>query len=665
MGADDRSLPPRAIVRNVPLRRHWPLALLLASLAIALLTGVGSPAFPPLAVVPLLAWGAVALFGWLTPNALRLGAVLAPLMGIAAAHRLLLPGMPDGHDLSPHLWGAYGYLQAVDAGAWLPRWNHHIGLGMPLTLFYPPLPFLLLRPFHLLGLPVYACLVYGMLLASALSGSAMYFAARAWTGRADGALVAAAAWCFAPYHLMDIQVRVAFAEVAAMAVLPIFFWAAARAVASPGRKTIAVAATWTGLLAATHPLSLSMAATGMGLHTLAAHGRRSPRALALLALIGLLGLGMAGAYTVPLFARSGEVTISSALGSGEDPLYGRHGLAPLQLVERRFWSRPQRSKPWGSPGSEMPFYLGITLLAVAPLAASKKSAPLLALAGGALLLTLHPFAQLLASFPPMKMLQYPWRFLGPATFGLAAAAAFALPRLERSVGRLAPAILMGVLLLDFWPYGGAPAWQDAWQGLTPASIDHFGLPLRGNRLPLPPASTEIDLSNLGPVYPEYFTPAVRAAFWRPLSRLDPEILAQAGVGLDLRGKRGHLEAVEVDAAPYAQDGAGHALPFTRGGGRIQVTLDQATGPILVREQAFPGWEAEVGGEAREIRSTDQGLMEIALQPADQGRLTLRFGRTLADWLGAALSAACLVGLWVSRRPRWRGGTPGRLRPPDR
>jgi len=109
----------------------------------------------------------------------------------------------------------------------------------------------------------------------------------------------------------------------------------------------------------------------------------------------------------------------------------------------------------------MPFYFGLSLLGLLPLARHQRAPKgLLAMTVGTLALTLSPLDIVFAKFPPMIMLQFPWRFLAIATFGACGLAGFAtLELLEiahgRWVERIIPGAMFSILALDFFPYGGA------------------------------------------------------------------------------------------------------------------------------------------------------------------------------------------------------------------
>ena len=80
-------------------------------------------------------------------------------------------------------------------------------------------PILSAETFHLLGLGLTAAVKMAWALWFIVGATGIYRLARRWWGSA-AALVAALAYTYAPYHLVDIYVRAAVAEFAALAIAP-------------------------------------------------------------------------------------------------------------------------------------------------------------------------------------------------------------------------------------------------------------------------------------------------------------------------------------------------------------------------------------------------------------------------------------------------------------
>jgi hypothetical protein len=285
-----------------------------------------------------------------------------------------------------------------------------------------------------------------------------------------------------------------------------------------------------------------------------------------------------------------------------------------------------------------------------------------------LLLTLRPLAHLLSTLETFALMQYPWRFLGPAS----AAAVLALSGLASPApsfsaggrprgGWLAAAILALAVLGDGFAFSGAASRAAPWQGLAVPADKLFATgvvrfetvpkpwPQRSFGIFLPPWECCADVAEVYSEYSEYFTPAARRTAAR---------FAEAGIGQVMRAA-GELEP--IDALPYARlwrPGAGtpRALRYQRGGGRIEVRIPRgAHGRLEVAEQNFPGWRVERRGEWTDVAATDSGLLAVDV-PRGTRRIRFEFHRwTWEKNLGRILSLATALGLGLllvrARRPR--------------
>jgi hypothetical protein len=80
-----------------------------------------------------------------------------------------------------------------------------------------------------------------------------------------------------------------------------------------------------------------------------------------------------------------------------------------------------------------------------------------------------------------------------------------------------------------------------------------------------------------------------------------------------------------------------------------------SGDILVRQNWFPRWNAEVNGEPVDIVRDESGYMRIPV-PDGPVELVLTYGVTPVDWIGRVASIGGVVGLVAFA---WRGNA---LRP---
>lgn len=613
----------------------------------------------------------------------RVAAPVAALVaGLAAGHVLMRAGVPHVHDLH-HLAGVWAYGRSVHEGSILPLWIPHLGFGMPLLLFYGPVNFLLALPWILAGADPAAAWKGALLLGHAASAVFAYAAGRMLGAGPRAALVGAVAAAFAPWRLCVADYRGAVAEANAFAFLPLVAAGLVRGLTAPTRRIAIVTAVAAALLILTHPLSVLTLC--VAIVPAAAIVRRRPARQAAAALVPLAAAaGITAAWWLPAFVETRYTALPERTVASSYFRYDEHGLGARDLLTRRLWDRRRfaltdTQRAAGGEGQQMPFYAGIVLLGGAAMfAAMTRDRTAVALAGSCALATALATAafESAGSLPGFATLQFPWRFLTPASVFGALAIAVALER-AAAIRRWGPAILVAsgaALIWDGAPYTGAADTIPAWRGvvhahlpdpkwthwdesvqLAPVEIPAGSPAFRVADLMLPPAdyTTPVDLTR--PHYPEWLTPPLFAEYF---ATFDPARLAPAGVSRFFFERR--REPVVLAGAPYAtlRSGPGEAaVPFERAAGRIAVRVEAppAGGRLVVREQAFPGWTASIDGEAERPAGEAGGFLSIELPPGPH-RVVFDFGRgTPARRGGAAGSAATLVALlglvWARRRRR--------------
>src|SRR5581483_4495413 len=121
------------------------------------------------------------------------------------------------------------FMQMFDAdlrdGALLPRWATDMvfGYGYPVWLILAPLPYYAAEVFHLIGLDFPSSIKAVETLAWFVSALGMYGFVSRIMGK-DAGLVAALAYLFVPYHIVDLYVRGAMAEFLAFVFPPFILW---------------------------------------------------------------------------------------------------------------------------------------------------------------------------------------------------------------------------------------------------------------------------------------------------------------------------------------------------------------------------------------------------------------------------------------------------------
>lgn len=666
-------------VRLVDLVAATAVAVSVASLELA---PDATPSIPPLSA---LVWVLVALAGatlFCRRPSLHLAA--AVLVAGAAEHLTLTAGQPLGHDLHSHSWGIWAFFQAMHDGDPTPVWLHDVGLGLPLMVFYAPAAYYSLTPLYWAGLSAAEILDSAFLCHTIVGTVSLYFLARRWTGCSGAGLVAATAYAFAPYRLLDAHYRLALAESGALALFPLLFGLAF----DPGRWSRRRLAA-TGLAAAAvllmHPLSVLTAGVAALVWHLAegrgdGHEARGPRRLGGRLGAAVLGLAVAGFYVVPMIHRLDTVSLDLAV---RDPQTGelrlaQHGLRPSQPFLRLPWKGVLLSEARGSPrdadGEEMPVYVGWGIVGCALLAGAiglrrrrRRSEggpailelPVAAVGLVTLGLSFQASAEVLARLPWIPALQFSWRFLGPASLAGALAAGYVARFLIAARRGVWAAALLGLLVADGLPYAGAGAWIPDYQGLghfyrepgpdQPWRVESIvdPPPIRVFGSFMPPTEFGVPVAHVRPGFAEYFNArALELVLAAPREKRLDEL------GVRWIAEMNRPERIVLDAAPFAQWRAAgppiagatavRPLEFRRREGIIEVELPNERGQLLLLEQYDPGWEATLDGAKATVAASREGLIEIAAEPGAR-LLRLRYRLRGADIVaGRAFTAIALV-----------------------
>jgi hypothetical protein len=567
------------------------------------------------------------------------GAVAALLL--PALQPLLFGHMPRGADGLLHMHRLAQLDRAVQGGLLYPRWlpDMAFGFGFPLFNYYAPLSYYLLLPLLAIGIPVEAAMQAGYVMALLAIAAGVYLWTRDLFGREAG-IVAAVAAVYGPYILYDVHHRGVLPEVWGLAWLTLTFWSLHRLVYRPGRRSLALTTLFYAALLMSHnilalvgtPLLVVYAAFLMWTSGKQAKGGHQPsiaardwpattgrRRLPLLPVLALLlGLGLATFFWLPAFAEKELVQIEQ-LYLPEGFHYANHFLSLSELV-----ARPKAAEA-ALINVELSFSLGwpqlvLALLCWLPLPGARpltdtqrRHRLLLTLAFLLMTAMILPLSlPIWDNLPLLLFVQFPWRFLGPATLFLAVVAGAAVARLP---GRSSWWLALSLVALMFFglpwlfPNRYAPEANP-----TPVDLIRFegktgalGTTSAGDYLPvtvqtLPPADT------LLPAYeaaaPHYLIPRLDSAALPPSVRIIEAEYGLAEAWL-------LLEAAEPFRARF--------FWFH-----------------------FPGWQAWLNGRSQPVYAdTPHGLLALDV-PAGRHELRLAFGDTPWRRLAWALSLFALL-----------------------
>ncbi len=363
-----------------------------------------------------------------TTSLLRSGAFWFFLLSLPASLPLLRGGYLISHDGLFHLHRLAGLDRALHQGIIYPRWfpEFAYGYGHPVLNYYSPLAYYLGEAFHLWGAGFILSTKLAFLAGLLLSGLAFYLWTRDSWGRFP-ALVSAVAYLYAPYHLADTYIRGALAESFAFVFMPLALWAIGRLFKQKDIAYAVAAALAYGGLILTHNLTaLIFAPLFLAYALLWTLATREFRLLALVGLSFLLALGVTAFYWLPALTEARWVGLAAGLASTG---YRDH-LTPLRQSISPFLL--YRYSPHQIVKAEHPlsmihfFLLLISLAAVFRLAkagqkkASWQMALFLLVAALSFFMTLTYSLPLWKSLEPLlASLQYPWRFMGIASLGVA------------------------------------------------------------------------------------------------------------------------------------------------------------------------------------------------------------------------------------------------------
>ncbi|WP_294394986.1 hypothetical protein [uncultured Sphingomonas sp.] len=330
------------------------------------------------------------------------------------------------------------FTAGLRAGNPYPRWLplSFGGLGAPVFYFYAPLSFHLAGLFGLAGLPTYAALMAAFGAAWLGSGFAMY----AWLKRdAPAPLVGAGLYMVMPYHVMDFYGRGALAEFCAFALIPLVALGLRRSTEGGGSARLALPY---AALAMTH-LPTAVIVSALLIVPAAVWYARADWRKLVPAIQGVTcGIGLAAIYLLPALTLQHHSSVAA--------------LWSVRFLQPGSWSilHPQA---WPST-SYVLMFAGLALCtALAALVLSRRSLPfwpLWTIVVCAIVAGLIPGVW---SLPVLKAVQFPWRALALAEFGVVTVAACYRGSPVIATAMLSPLLGFTFLMINpANPMGGDP-----------------------------------------------------------------------------------------------------------------------------------------------------------------------------------------------------------------
>lgn len=532
---------------------------------------------------------------------------LLPFAGILLlAAVVILPvfvkGFPSGFDAVRHYRWTTQFIDAMRDGAIYPRWlpSANEGQGSPVPLYYPPLSFYVAAAFSPVSGNTLRAIEISCWLALALSGLTMYALSRSVLS-AGLSFPAAALYMLAPYHLLDLYQGASPSEFWAFVWPPLLILAVNRVHRGAGLSGVGFLAVGYGLMILTHVPVAFLTTIVLAVYSLSL--TRKPLTLIRIVLGGALGAGIAAIFLIPVLFETRYIW-----------LFFKFDYRDYFLFENLRGAFTSTRFPVDS--SLTSYLLDTDFVAVAPLVLFLCGSVLIwinrrdvrffkqdskwsvvargiwVVSGFSLLMTTRLSAPIWRITPGLSFLFYPWRWLVIGSLGAAFLPAFAVSGLKGDwkwralkIGALAVAIIfnLAISVLMIWR---APH--------DPKGLEE-GLLRRDTR----------------EYRPMWWDGQLRSELWRTPARVDSgdcDVVAFYDVGIK--------QSYSVTAATESV--------------------------ITLRPLYFPGWVAAVDGKPVTIRPSEEGNIQLTVEPGTHA-LSLAFEDTSPRSLGKAVSAiSCLM-----------------------
>jgi len=552
----------------------------------------------------------------------------------------------------------------LSAGVFPARWmpDAAYGLGYPFFNFYASLPYYIAALFKLLGFGFIWSIKLTQLLGFVAAAASMYLLAKRLFKREVSAILAALAYTFAPYHLVNVYVRGdALSEFYAFVFYPLILWALLRLRDSRSAGNIALVALTYGGLVLTHNVSALIFSPFVALYALflailsraetqiskSQIGKREVLAAVRflsLSLAGIaLGLASSAWYWLPALLE-GKYAQLEHQTTGY--LHYSNHFRGLDLVQ------PSPLFDYAIKVGQTPFAMGLAQAVLALLGAAaivtwwvKRRHPeaqstffLAGLALATFLIT--PLSRPLWDYIPLlPFVQFPWRFLSVQAFFASLVIGYLglpRPRLLALWVVPHPTGLAGIV--------GAMLLAASMLGLKPEYLPIGEADITLERLML----YEYFTANIGTTIRHEYLP--RWVVPRPYTS---EVLLRGGEEPPPLVLNGEVKAAKLIWHKPAAEGWA-----------LDVTSPQAS--LAFHTYYFPGWRAYVDGQPREVRPVENlGYIGLDL---DQGKhqVVLRLERTppraLAEGLSLVATLVIIAFLIVGRKlTRQRGNEATRQR----
>jgi hypothetical protein len=547
-------------------------------------------------------------------NKTRLVLLLLVSLTIIACSPLSLDTWFKGGDSIIHLIRSNDVCYEMSIGNYYPRFLSQacFGKGLPTLNFYPPAFYLLVGYLNAAGLHIITAMVLVCATSFFLSGWGMYLWTKKYCGEI-GALIAATIYLFAPYHLVDIYLRGAVPEFMALAILPYLFHGIDLSFASERSLRGII---YTGLASAAIVLTHNLTAVMIFPFALCYfvwcrfYFKASYRTCAAACLGPLVGVGLSAFYWMPVMFEKKYL-----LGTGVSIVGNLHYSSHFNSIAAFFGSREVTAFTFNSLYALVFLCAAVSMTALTSCKDKKIQFGLLTIVCCFLsvMMTLSLATPVYEAVPTLQYLQFPYRFLGPATLFLSAFCGF-VPCSRLLAGRKNVTSVVCALII--------------------ASCIFLSGSMRKVEGPLPsfppnPVPFSKESYSIFMTWSDGDFMPVDSGLTRGETLVSPVVLSSGGVAQPLADCRivGAKLSCRVDLQQEAE----------------------LVGPWFY----FPGWEAKYDNNKMPVYPDKYGLVAVTI-PKGAHDVEIRFGTTwprVAGWIVAGITLLVAVSCALFFRSR--------------
>ncbi len=363
------------------------------------------------------------------------------ILAVPTFWRMLAPGIFSMQDF--HFFRQFEFSKCVKIMQIPCRWSPDAGLGYgePLFNFYGQLPYVIGELYHLLGGSIIDSVKFLFILSLLGSGISMFFLARKIWKNDFSALISSLVYLYAPYRAVDVWVRGALPEALAFVLFPLILLSIEKK--SPLWFSILLSS-----LIITHNLSLVMFLPLLLVWIVYRKFWKS--------IIGGIGAILISAfYVLPVIFESKYIDLASTTAGYFD--FRAHFVTIYQIFISRFWG--YGASTWGSGDGLslsigqiqwiLPLIIFVVTLIKKKFFGNIKFLILFILGLFYIFLTHNQSTFIWTHIPGTAYIQFPWRFLGVATFCLALSSGAIVQFFEKQKGSLLIAIAIAVIAINF------------------------------------------------------------------------------------------------------------------------------------------------------------------------------------------------------------------------